>query len=96
MPAPLKGTGGGTADIPACGSPYAPLEAIPDRCIVFVVLTPVMRFKRIDPGHVGIAVDLYGGNKRVQAIPVVTGMDFYSPLMTGIFSHERGVPGRGA
>lgn len=46
-----------------------------------------MRFKRIDPGHVGIVVDLYGGNKGVQAIPVVTGMNFYSPLMTDIFSY---------
>lgn len=52
-----------------------------------VILMNVLWFKRIDPGHVGIVVDLYGGNKGVQAIPVVTGMNFYSPLMTQILEY---------
>ncbi len=55
--------------------------------IGFTLFSSVLWFKRIDPGHVGIVVDLYGGNKGVQAIPVVTGMNFYSPLMTQILEY---------
>lgn len=44
-------------------------------------------FKRIDPGHVGIVVDLYGSDKGVKNLPVVTGMNFYLPLMTEIFEY---------
>jgi regulator of protease activity HflC (stomatin/prohibitin superfamily) len=44
-------------------------------------------FKRIDPGHVGIVVDLYGRDKGVQNLPVVTGMNFYAPVMTEIYEY---------
>lgn len=53
---------------------------------IFLVLF-VIRFKRIDPGHVGIVVDLYGGNKGVQSIPVVTGMTVFCPALTMIFEY---------
>jgi regulator of protease activity HflC (stomatin/prohibitin superfamily) len=55
--------------------------------LLLVVFLFIFRFKRIDPGHVGIVIDLYGGNKGVQAIPVVTGMNFYSPILTDILSY---------
>jgi len=44
-------------------------------------------FKRIDPGHVGIVVDLYGRDRGVQNLPVVTGMNFYSPALTEIYEY---------
>jgi regulator of protease activity HflC (stomatin/prohibitin superfamily) len=44
-------------------------------------------FKRIDPGHVGIVVDLYGKDRGVQNLPVVTGMNFYAPVMTEIYEY---------
>jgi regulator of protease activity HflC (stomatin/prohibitin superfamily) len=44
-------------------------------------------FKRIDPGHVGIVVDLYGKDRGVQSLPVVTGMNFYVPVMTEIYEY---------
>ena len=43
--------------------------------------------KRIDPGHVGIEVDLYGKDKGVQNLPIVTGMNFYNPITTDIFEY---------
>lgn len=39
--------------------------------------------KRIDAGHVGIDVNLYGSNKGVSNITEVTGLCFYNP-----FSHQ--------
>lgn len=44
-------------------------------------------FKRIDPGHVGIVVDLYGKDRGVKNLPVVTGMNFYSPVLTEVYEY---------
>jgi len=60
---------------------------------LFVVVPLVLLFlvtrclKRIDPGHVGIEVDLYGRDRGVQNLPVVTGMNFYNPITTDIFEY---------
>ncbi|MEI7812310.1 MAG: prohibitin family protein [Ignavibacteria bacterium] len=43
--------------------------------------------RRIDPGYVGIEVDLYGGNKGVQSYTLKTGIIFYNPLTTMIVSY---------
>jgi regulator of protease activity HflC (stomatin/prohibitin superfamily) len=40
---------------------------------------------RIDAGHVGIKVNLYGDTKGVQDITEVSGMVWYSPLTTAIY-----------
>ena len=63
------------------------------RTIILSVLALVLLgvlsscFKRIDPGHVGIVVDLYGKDRGVQNLPVVTGMNFYIPVTTEIFEY---------
>ena len=41
--------------------------------------------KRIDAGHVGIDVNLYGSNKGVSSITEVTGLCFYSPISHAIY-----------
>jgi regulator of protease activity HflC (stomatin/prohibitin superfamily) len=40
---------------------------------------------RIDAGHVGIKVNLYGSNKGVQDVVNVTGMVFYNPITTSVY-----------
>lgn len=40
---------------------------------------------RIDAGHVGIKVNLYGDDKGVQDITEVTGMVWYNPITTKIY-----------
>jgi hypothetical protein len=41
--------------------------------------------ERIDSGHVGIKVNLYGSNKGVDGITNCTGSVFYNPLTTKIY-----------
>lgn len=41
--------------------------------------------ERIDAGHVGVKVNLYGSQKGVDGITEVTGMVFYNPLTTKIY-----------
>ncbi len=42
-------------------------------------------YTRIDAGHVGIRVNLYGTEKGVQDIAEVTGWVFYNPISTSIY-----------
>lgn len=42
---------------------------------------------RVEPGHVGIKVNLYGGNRGVQDLPVVTGMVWYNPITTTVYEY---------
>jgi regulator of protease activity HflC (stomatin/prohibitin superfamily) len=51
--------------------------------ILLVVL--FMSCERIDAGHVGVKVNLYGSQKGVDGITEVTGMVFYNPLTTKIY-----------
>jgi regulator of protease activity HflC (stomatin/prohibitin superfamily) len=53
--------------------------------VLLFLLTRCM--KLIGPGHVGIVVDLYGKDKGVQNMPIVTGMNFYNPISTMIFEY---------
>lgn len=39
---------------------------------------------RVDPGYVGIKVNMAGGQKGVEDFPIVTGWEFYMPGMTSI------------
>jgi regulator of protease activity HflC (stomatin/prohibitin superfamily) len=41
--------------------------------------------ERIDAGHVGVKVNLYGDNKGVDDVVAVTGMVFYNPLTTKVY-----------
>ncbi len=60
---------------------------------LYIVLPLVLLFlvtrcmKRINPGHVGIVIDLYGKDKGVQNLPVVTGMNFFNPVSTSIYEY---------
>lgn len=51
--------------------------------ILLVVL--FMSCERIDAGHVGVKVNLYGSQKGVDGITEVTGMVFYNPFTTKIY-----------
>ena len=53
-----------------------------------VFLLSIIFFKsceRIDAGHVGVKVNLYGDNKGVDDVVAVTGMVFYNPITTAIY-----------
>jgi hypothetical protein len=41
--------------------------------------------ERIDAGHVGVKVNLYGDNKGVSDVTEVTGMVFYNPITHNIY-----------
>jgi regulator of protease activity HflC (stomatin/prohibitin superfamily) len=51
--------------------------------ILLVVL--FMSCERIDAGHVGVKVNLYGDNKGVSDVVEVTGMVFYNPITHNIY-----------
>jgi regulator of protease activity HflC (stomatin/prohibitin superfamily) len=42
---------------------------------------------RVDPGHVGIRVNLYGKDRGVSAYPMVTGMVWYNPITTKVLQY---------
>lgn len=42
---------------------------------------------RVDPGHVGIQVNYYGTDRGVESYPRVTGMVWYNPISTTVFSY---------
>ena len=50
-----------------------------------LMLSLLFCFERIDAGHEGIRVNLYGDNKGVDNVTAVTGMVWYNPLTTMIF-----------
>jgi regulator of protease activity HflC (stomatin/prohibitin superfamily) len=51
----------------------------------FLLVFLFMSCERIDAGHVGVKVNLYGSQKGVDGITEVTGMVFYNPLTTKIY-----------
>lgn len=55
--------------------------------VIIVLLSVIMyaSYTRIDAGHVGIRVNLYGTEKGVQDIAEVTGWVLYNPLTTAIY-----------
>ena len=55
---------------------------------IVAFLTLILVFKsceRIDAGHVGVKVNLYGDNKGVSDVTEVTGMVFYNPITHNIY-----------
>jgi regulator of protease activity HflC (stomatin/prohibitin superfamily) len=53
--------------------------------LLLLVFISSVACTRIDAGHVGIKVNLYGSEKGVQDITEVTGMVWYNPLTTAIY-----------
>ncbi|MCU0449930.1 MAG: prohibitin family protein [Bernardetiaceae bacterium] len=53
--------------------------------IIIAVGSSAVSCTRIDAGHVGIKVNLYGDTKGVQDITEVSGMVWYSPVTTAIY-----------
>jgi regulator of protease activity HflC (stomatin/prohibitin superfamily) len=53
--------------------------------IVFTMLFSSCGYERIDAGHVGIKVNLYGNDKGVDAVTEVTGAVWFNPIRTQIY-----------
>lgn len=52
---------------------------------VLLLVVLVNSCERIDAGHVGVKVNLYGDNKGVSDVTEVTGMVFYNPVTHNIY-----------
>jgi regulator of protease activity HflC (stomatin/prohibitin superfamily) len=51
----------------------------------FLLIFLFMSCERIDAGHVGVKVNLYGDNKGVSDVTEVTGMVFFNPITHNIY-----------
>lgn len=52
---------------------------------VFVIFAGVFSCERIDAGHVGVKVNMYGSGKGVNDVTEVTGWVFFNPFTTKIY-----------
>ena len=52
---------------------------------LFLMIFLFKSCERIDAGHVGVKVNLYGDNKGVSDVTEVTGMVFYNPITHSIY-----------
>ena len=52
---------------------------------LFLLLFLFKSCERIDAGHVGVKVNLYGDNKGVDDVVEVTGMVFFNPITHNIY-----------
>lgn len=55
--------------------------------LIFVAASAQGCATRVEPGHAGIKVHLYGGKKGVDVEPVPTGMIWYAPWSTVIYEY---------
>lgn len=55
--------------------------------LVLVVLIALVSCNRIDAGHEGMKVNLYGSNRGIEDVNLVTGWVFYNPFTTKIFEY---------
>jgi len=53
--------------------------------VLFMVTVLINSCERIDAGHVGVKVNLYGSGKGVDDITACTGVVFYNPISTKIY-----------
>lgn len=53
--------------------------------LVFASMFLINSCERIDAGHVGVKVDMYGSGKGVNDVTEVTGWVFYNPITTKIY-----------
>jgi len=56
---------------------------------LFLMLFLFKSCERIDAGHVGVKVNLYGDNKGVSDVTEVTGMVFYNPITHSTFIQHK-------
>jgi regulator of protease activity HflC (stomatin/prohibitin superfamily) len=62
------------------------IKTISAAVIGFIILVVLFAScERIDAGHVGVKVNLYGSQKGIDGITEVTGMVFYNPFTTKIY-----------
>jgi regulator of protease activity HflC (stomatin/prohibitin superfamily) len=62
------------------------IKAIGASVIGFILLVVLFNScERIDAGHVGVKVNMYGDNKGVDDVVAVTGMVFYNPITTKVY-----------
>ena len=62
------------------------VKAISASVLGFILLVVLFNScERVDAGHVGVKVNLYGDNKGVDDVVAVTGMVFYNPITTKIY-----------
>ena len=54
---------------------------------LLVILVGCFSCERIDAGHEGIKVNLYGSDKGVDNVSLVTGMVFYNPFTTKVYEY---------
>lgn len=64
----------------------ATLRLLAVSCVA-VVATIATGCARVPPGHVGIVVNMAGGNKGVANIPTTTGWTFYNPIGTTVYQY---------
>lgn len=55
--------------------------------LVGLILTTSCGYERIDAGYEGIKVNLYGDNKGVDNVTLVTGAVWYNPITTSVFEY---------
>lgn len=53
--------------------------------LVVAILVGVSSCERIDAGHIGVEVHMYGSNKGVNGVTECTGWVFYNPITTKIY-----------
>jgi len=53
--------------------------------VVVAMLVGINSCERIDAGHVGVKVDMYGTGKGINDVTEVTGWVFYNPISTKIY-----------
>jgi regulator of protease activity HflC (stomatin/prohibitin superfamily) len=62
------------------------IKVIGASVIGFILLVVLFNScERVDAGHVGVKVNMYGDNKGVDDVVAVTGMVFYNPITTKIY-----------
>ena len=55
--------------------------------MVAIAMTMTSCYTRIDAGHEGLRVNLYGNNKGVDDVELVTGAVWYNPITTAIYEY---------
>lgn len=56
--------------------------------IIAMAMTMTSCYTRVDAGHEGIKVNLYGNNKGVDDVELVTGAVWYNPITTAVYDHR--------
>ena len=60
------------------------------KTFIFAIIAFLVTFTsctRIDAGHEGIKVNLYGSNKGVDNVSIVTGMAWFNPLTEKVYEY---------